>query len=422
MTRLGSSRARVAMSNLGCRVNRVELDAIARELEAAGCELVKEDDADAIVINTCAVTSEAEAKARKAVRHAAGLPQEPIVLATGCVASLFAPELEALAANVIVEADKALVAGRVLSELGVDCASGGLGAMRSHGSSVTPTGRMRPGLKIQDGCDNRCTYCIVWKARGAARSVSPDEVLSGVRSLIEDGAREVVLTGIDLGRYEFEGLDLAGLLVRILEETEVARLRLSSIEPAGVTDELLRVMANSEGGVAPFLHIPLQSGCDATLSRMGRPYTVAEYEEVVERARAALPGVAIACDLIVAFPGETDEEFSESLATCERIAFSKMHVFRYSRRPGTVAASMVGQVDPVVSAERGRLMRECAAASRHSYAESLVGSEQLVLVEHDARGVTGGLVDVVVDEGHLGELISVVPSGLTPAGLLDARS
>ena len=247
-------------------------------------------------------------------------------------------------------------------------------------------------------------------------------IFEGVRSLIEDGAREVVLTGIDLGRYEFGNLDLAGLLVRILEETEVARLRLSSIEPAGVTDELLRVMANSEGRVAPFLHIPLQSGCDATLSRMGRPYTVAEYEEVVERARAALPGVAIACDLIVAFPGETDEEFSESLATCERIAFSKMHVFRYSRRPGTVAASMDGQVDPIVSAERGRLMRECAAVSRRSYVESLVGSEQLVLAEHDARGVTGGLVDVVVDEGHLGELISVVPSGLTSAGLLDARS
>ena len=415
--------ARVAFVNLGCRVNRVELDAIARELAGYGAEVADEQTADAIVVNTCAVTGEAEAKARKAVRHAASLPGGPVVVATGCVASLFAGELEALAENVAVEPNKSEVAALVASKLGLSKGLEAPGASRAEapGHAVTPTGRMRPGLKIQDGCDNRCTYCIVWKARGAARSTSPTDVLAGVKALVEDGAKEVVLTGIDLGRYECEGLGLAGLLERILSETSVGRVRLSSIEPAGVTDELLRVMAASNGRVAPFLHIPLQSGCDATLARMGRPYTSAEYLEVVQRARKALPGVAIACDLIVGFPQETDEEFAESLATCERCGFAKMHVFRYSRRPGTPAASMEGQVVPEAAAQRSRAMRELASRLRSDFVASLVGTEQLVLVERGSRGVTGGLVEVLVDEGHDGQLIRVAPASLAGAGVLDAR-
>ena len=415
--------ARVAFVNLGCRVNRVELDAIARELAGYGAEVADEQTADAIVVNTCAVTGEAEAKARKAVRHAASLPGGPVVVATGCVASLFAGELEALAENVAVEPNKSEVAALVASKLGLAKGLEAPGASRAEapGHAVTPTGRMRPGLKIQDGCDNRCTYCIVWKARGAARSTSPTDVLAGVKALVEDGAKEVVLTGIDLGRYECEGLGLAGLLERILSETSVGRVRLSSIEPAGVTDELLRVMAASNGRVAPFLHIPLQSGCDATLARMGRPYTSAEYLEVVQRARKALPGVAIACDLIVGFPQETDEEFAESIATCERCGFAKMHVFRYSRRPGTPAASMEGQVVPEAAAQRSRAMRELASRLRSDFVASLVGTEQLVLVERGSSGVTGGLVEVLVDEGHDGQLIRVSPASLAGAGVLDAR-
>ena len=415
--------ARVAFVNLGCRVNRVELDAIARELAGYGVEVADEQAADAIVVNTCAVTGEAEAKARKAVRHAASLPGGPVVVATGCVASLFAGELEALAENVAVEPNKSEVAALVASKLGLAKGLEAPGASRAEapGHAVTPTGRMRPGLKIQDGCDNRCTYCIVWKARGAARSTSPADVLAGVKALVADGAKEVVLTGIDLGRYECEGLGLAGLLERILSETSVGRVRLSSIEPAGVTDELLRVMAASNGRVAPFLHIPLQSGCDATLARMGRPYTSAEYLEVVQRARKALPGVAIACDLIVGFPQETDEEFAESLATCERCGFAKMHVFRYSRRPGTPAATMEGQVAPEVATQRSRAMRELASRLRSDFVASLVGTEQLVLVERGSRGVTGGLVEVLVDEGHDGQLIRVSPASLAGAGVLDAR-
>ena len=445
---------RVAVSNLGCRVNRVELDAIAGELVAAGCELVDEEAAELVVVNTCAVTGEAEAKARKAVRHAAGLPGHPIVVATGCAASLFADELAALADNVEVEPDKDRVATRALSHfLPVDLshftAGAGVGARTNAGErgavnqsdasgnpssasaaggvapsplaaldigesvapghAITPTGRMRPGLKVQDGCDHRCTYCIVWKARGRARSLDAADVVSQVRALVSEGAREVVLTGIDLGRYESQGLDLAGLLDRVLDQTEVGRVRLSSVEPAGVTDELLRVMAASDGRVAEFLHVPLQAGCDETLRRMGRPYTVAEYRAIVDRAREAVPHLALACDLIVGFPGETDEDFATSLETCREIGFAKMHVFRYSKRPGTPAADMPDQVAPEVMAERSRAMRDMAAASRHAYASSLVGTEQLVLVERAESGVTGGLVEAHVGPGYTGELVRMIP-------------
>ena len=419
--------ARVALVNLGCRVNRVELDEMARGFEAAGCELAGEAEAELVVVNTCAVTGEAEAKARKAVRHAAQLPQAPAVVATGCVASLFADELAALAPSVCVEPDKSLVVSRALRALGITGpAPQGATFVRRPlppvpGHAVTPTGRMRPGLKIQDGCDHRCTYCIVWKARGHARSLGPDAVVDEVRSLVDQGAREVVLTGIDLGRYDSEGLALDGLLKRVLRETDVGRIRLSSIEPAGVTPELLEVMAESGGRVAPFLHIPLQSGCDATLRRMGRTYGVCDYLSVVDSVRDVIPDAAIACDLIVGFPGEDEAEFAESLETCRGIGFSRMHVFRYSRRPGTPAAAMPAQVAPEVSQARGLTMREMAAASRRLWASELVGTDQLVLVEREGKGVAGGLIDVLVSEGRPGELVRVRPHAVTEATTLDAR-
>lgn len=394
---MSSGAPGVALVNLGCRVNRVELDRMASELERAGVPLVEEAEAAAVVVNTCAVTAEAEAKTRKAVRRAALLPQAPLVVATGCVASLFADELAALGPNVVVERDKSRVAGVVLAELGVP--EGGPCELAAQALAPTPTGRTRPGIKIQDGCDNRCTYCIVWRARGRARSLAPEAVLDEVRAARARGAREVVLTGINLGSYraEGEGLALPGLLRLILDETDVERVRLSSIEPPDVTDELCDVMAASGERIAPFLHVCLQSGCDETLRRMARVYRTDLFRRVVETARRHVPGIALGTDLIVGFPGETDEEFERSLDFCREMRFSRMHVFRYSRRPGTPAATMPGQVDPHVSAERSRRARELAAGMRLEEARRLVGSEDLVVVQYPGRGVSGGLFDVTVD-------------------------
>lgn len=409
----------VALVNLGCRVNRVELDYMALELERAGAELVPERDARVVIVNTCAVTGEAEAKTRKAVRHAAALPGAPLVIATGCVASLFADDLAALAPNVRVEKDKGSVAALAVRELGL--AEAGSGAEVACGAP-TPTGRTRPGIKIQDGCDNRCTYCIVWRARGAARSMAPADVASAVRAAQGRGAREVVLTGINLGSYRAADargreLDLPALLELLLSQTDVERIRLSSIEPPDVTRELCSTMAAAGGRIAPFLHVCLQSGCDATLGRMARVYRSADFRRVVATARELLPHVAIGTDLIVGFPGETDADFGESLAFCREMRFSRMHVFRYSRRPGTPAATMGGQVDPRVMADRAARARELAAVMCRAEAARLVGTDDLVVVQAPGRGVTGGLFDALVDAAApVGSLVPVRVTGVADDG------
>ena len=416
-------RPGVALVNLGCRVNRVELDLMASELERAGAEVVGEREAAAVVVNTCAVTGEAEAKTRKAVRRVATLPQRPLVVATGCVANLFSDELEALAPGVVVERDKARVAARVIEGLGlVPQAPAPAGddpaeacASPAHRDAPTPTGRTRPGIKIQDGCDNRCTYCIVWRARGRARSLAADEVLLAVREARARGAREVVLTGINLGSYRDAAagdLALPGLLDLLLERTDVERIRLSSIEPPDVTPELCAVMAAAGERVAPFLHVCLQSGCDETLRRMARVYRTDLFRRVVETAREQVPGIALGTDLIVGFPGETDAEFDQSLAFCREMRFAKMHVFRYSRRPGTPAATMPDQVDPHVMAERGARARALADELRLAEARRLVGEKDLVVVQYPGRGVTGGLFDVTLDP-------SVPVDSLVPVRLVD---
>ena len=423
-----SSRGACVLS-LGCRVNRVELDALAGALLRAGVELVDQVQARVIVVNTCAVTGEAEAKCRKAIRHAAALPQEPLVLATGCAVNLFADEFAALGERVAVEPDKARVVERALAELGMgeDGASvAELPRLGHVGAQVTPTGRMRPGIKVQDGCDNRCSYCIVWKARGPARSLPPEQVLEALAQAQADGAVEVVLTGINLARYEasWQGrtLRLDGLLDLILTRSDVARVRLSSVEPPETTREVLRVMGDSDGRVAPFLHLPLQSGCDRTLEQMGRAYDSALYRRVVEDARELVPQLALACDLIVGFPGETDDDFAQSLAFCEQMLFAKMHVFRYSERPGTPAAARSDQVPAPVKAARSQQMIELSRRMREQAARERLGAPALVFVERPGRGSDGGLFQVLVDEDVApGNLLSVVPHAVTPELWLDAR-
>ncbi len=413
---------KVAFVNLGCRVNRVETDLIANRLERAGCQLVPEDEAELIVVNTCAVTGEAEAKTRKTIRHAAAQPGAPVVVATGCVANLFRGEMEELGPNVLVEPNKAKVPGVALRALGLDEHS--VGDDGELAVTPTPTGRMRPGIKVQDGCDNRCTYCIVWKARGAARSLASQKVVAAVREAVGRGAHEVVLTGINLGSYRMDdGSDgrLPELLEKVLRETQIERVRLSSIEPPDVTERLLEVMAASEGRVAPFLHICLQSGCDRTLRRMARVYDTAFFRQAVGLSRSYLPGIALGTDLIVGFPGETDADFAESLAFCQEMAFAKMHVFRYSKRPGTPAAVAPDQVDPHVMAERSRHMRDLATRMRHDQAALHVGEVDRVLVEYPGRGVTSGLFDVMVGGNPtLGDLVSARIVSVAADGTLSA--
>ena len=421
----------VSVVNLGCRVNRVESDRITADLARLGCCLVDQEDADLIVINTCAVTGEAEAKTRKAVRHALGLPRNPLVLVTGCVVNLHAGELTALSDRVIAEPSKIDVAARAARALGIEGRS-------AHPTEIDPhdlaglLGRSRLGIKIQDGCNNRCSYCIVWKARGPERSVPVESVLAQVREAEAAGIPEVVLTGVNLGAYDGADahdahVEIDELLDRILTQTGIGRVRLSSIEPMDVSRRLIERMAAAGPRVAPFLHLPLQSGCTATLKRMRRPYTAEEFAETAAMIRELLPDIALSCDVIVGFPGETDAEFEESRAFCEQTGFSRMHIFRYSARPGTPAATAPDQVEPVVMAERAAALRELADASASHDARSRIGCTERVVLEYGNRGTLGCFHRVVVDDVPLeglssGErLVDVAIMGMDEHGLLHAR-
>lgn len=381
-------------------------------LREAGLARGSADDATVIIVNTCAVTAEAEAKARKAIRHAARRAGHPLVVVTGCMAALNADEIERLGENVVVEPQKDQVARRALDELALRGMEPSEAAAETA-VGETATGRTRPGIKIQDGCDLRCAYCIVWKARGPSRSTPVEEVVRRLGELCEQGAREVMLTGINLGTYRArrpEGeATLADLLEELLGRTSIARIRLGSIEPQDVDERLVSVMAASGGRVAPFLHMCLQSGCDATLARMGRVYDTGLFADRVALAREAIPRLALGTDLIVGFPGESEREFSESLSFCEEMAFSRMHVFRFSPRPGTPAAGMGGRPSPIVAASRAQRARDLSSRLRHEEASRLVGSKELVVVQGARCGVSGGLFDV--------RFASDVPMG----GLVEAR-
>ncbi len=373
-------RARVALVTLGCKVNRTESDAIAGELLARGADVTCDETvADVVVINTCTVTAEADRKARKAVRHALGMPLAPAVVVTGCLAALDGAGLRALGERVVVEADKATVAARVAEMLDV-----GDSHERMIGARIAPS-TTRVMLKVEDGCDNACTYCIVPKARGVPRAVPTADLLAEVRGLVAAGTREVVLTGINIGRYRDgsatgDGARDLAALVELLATTGIPRIRISSIEPPDVTESFLAV-ASSLRRLMSHLHVPLQSGSDAVLRAMGRTYSTADYERMLDAARAAVPHLAVTTDVIVGFPGETDEDHADSLAFVETCGFAKLHVFRYSRRPGTPAADMPDQVDPRVKAARAAEMRALG--------------ERLAAARAVAR--TGGFADVLVE-------------------------
>jgi len=397
-------RVPVAFRTLGCKVNRVESEDVAADLIGRGAVLSAEDEAAVIVVNTCTVTGEADAKARKAVRRALKASGSPLVVVTGCLASLDPAGLSALGDRVVVEADKERVAARVAEHLALAGAPATTPVRAGQGF------RTRAPLKVQDGCDNFCAYCIVPHARGNPRSVPLDDVLRTARGLLDAGARELVLTGINVGRYRDGVADLAGL-VRALAALDPWRIRLSSIEPPDLTDDLLAALA--EAGVR-HLHVPLQSGSDRVLAAMGRRYTAAEYLALIDPARFEGP-VAITTDVMVGFPGESAEDVAATGDVCERAGFTKLHVFRYSVRSGTPAASMSGQVSATDKAARAALLRETGDALRAAHVARAVGRAEDLLVESvDADGHASATTWDYLRVGF-------VPAGALPGEIVRVR-
>ena len=372
----------VAFRTLGCKVNRVEGESVAASLLTAGARIVDEDAAHVVVISTCTVTGEADAKSRKAIRHALSAPGKPVVVVTGCGAAVDPDALRALGDRVIVESDTDLVAMRVAEQLALS-------------PQAAPTPRARAGegfrtralLKVEDGCDAFCAYCIVPHARGVPRAVPLDQVASEARALVAAGVREIVLTGINIGRYDHDGAGLSAV-VETVAASGIERLRLSSIEPLDLTPAFLQMLSCTQA-FCPHLHVPLQSGSDPVLSAMGRRYSAAQYAERIEAARRAIPGLAVTTDVLCAFPGETDAQAEETLRFCEDIGFAALHVFRFSAREGTPAATMPGRIEPRVSAARSAALRAYGERLHAARATRRAGACARVLVEAAAPDGSG---------------------------------
>jgi threonylcarbamoyladenosine tRNA methylthiotransferase MtaB len=374
---------RVRLESVGCRLNIGEIETMAREFAAAGHRIVGAGEpAEVCIFNSCTVTGVASRKSRHILRQLRRAFPDASLVATGCLAELAPDEVRRLGVDLVVGNQDKDHLPRLLSEAGLLPDTGPYSSVSSVGPADGPGDRTRAFLKVQDGCDNRCTFCVVTIARGAGRSRSPDEVVDEVRDLHDHGYQEVVLSGVHLGSYGHDLGDPRGLeelVRRIMSETGMPRIRLSSLEPWDLHEAFFELM--SESRVLPHLHLPLQSGCDATLRRMARKTDPARFARLVDSARAAAPDLSISTDIIVGFPGETDQEFEQSIAFVEEIGFSRLHVFRYSRRDGTRAADMPHQVPGPLVQERSRRMHLLGMRLESAFNSRFVGSSMPVLWE-----------------------------------------
>jgi threonylcarbamoyladenosine tRNA methylthiotransferase MtaB len=398
---------RIYLHSLGCRLNESEVEAMARRFASAGHAIVTDPvEADVCVVNTCAVTAEAARKSRHCVRALARANPAARLAVTGCYATLAPERCAALpgAAWVVPNADKEGLVAAVLPTLSRPAAAGAGPPVRL---------RTRAFVKVQDGCDNHCTYCVVRLLRGPARSQPLDDVVRQVRALVEAGCQEAVLTGVNLGSY---GRDLGladglyTLVAALLARTALPRVRLSSLEPWDLDERMFGLWESAR--VCRQLHLPLQSGCDETLRRMGRRTTTAAFARLVEAAQAAIPDLAVTTDVIVGFPGEDATAFRASRDFVAGMGFARLHVFPYSPRPGTPACRLPGQVARAVRRDRARAMRELGAAKASRFRRRFVGRDMTVLWEQRAHdGLWTGLTDnylrvVARAEGNLHNTIT----------------
>ncbi|HIC90053.1 MAG TPA: tRNA (N(6)-L-threonylcarbamoyladenosine(37)-C(2))-methylthiotransferase MtaB [Anaerolineae bacterium] len=380
----------VYLDTLGCRLNEAELAIWARGFQAAGHRVVTDPaQADVCVLNSCAVTGEAARKSRQATRRLHRINPRARLVLTGCYAQLepdagsTLPGVELLIGN----RDKDRLVELVLEIFD------GVGITPSvnddlHSLYLYPGSRTRAFVKVQDGCNNHCTFCVVTVARGEERSRPLGEVVTEINQLVEAGYREVVLTGVHLGGYGCDlGTNLYALVQAVLTRTGIQRLRLSSLEPWDLEEDFFSLWRDPR--LCPHLHLPLQSGCDATLHRMGRRYDTKAYARLVAQARAAIPDLIVTTDVIVGFPGETDAEFTTSLRFVEQMRFAHIHVFPYSRREGTAAAWMGGHVADAVKRARVVAMQELDQRSGHAERSRFLGTVRPVLWEQ-SKPLTDG--------------------------------
>jgi threonylcarbamoyladenosine tRNA methylthiotransferase MtaB len=389
-----------SIATLGCKLNQAESYRLQVDLARAGVDVLPFGEAvDLSIINTCTVTHTADQQARQLLRRARRISPGSCVVAMGCYAQIAPDEVRSVeGVDLVISADKEALVQR-LEAFGLrlgESAEMDEGVAAGPDQRVPlPASRVRQFVKVQDGCDDYCTYCIVPFARGHSLSRASGDIVSEVQALVERGCREIVLTGVQIGaygrdRYAMGGRDLpapgkplAALVRRLLAETAVGRIRISSIQPQDWPDDFLELFEDRR--LCRHLHLPLQSGCDATLRRMSRRYTTAQFSALVERVRGGMPDVAITADMIVGFPGERAAEHAESLAFTRAVGFAGVHVFRYSPRRGTAAARMPDQVSPDVKKERSEELRQAVDEMSATYRRRFLGATRSVLWEEELK-------------------------------------
>lgn len=436
---------KVSVVNLGCKVNRVESDSIALAYLNRGATIVDAHQADTIVVNTCTVTGEAEKKTRKTIRKVLRENQHAQVMVTGCAAVIDPDFFKSLDKRIAV-IDKT----ELLDAISADETP--YAALRQgRVGQGFPT---RVAVKVQDGCNHSCTYCIVHVARGRAWSRPYADIEQEVLLLASEGVKEMVLAGIDLGSYSYveptcarvalQGdvvkhaalavqrnttsekaltqkcvrLSLANMVARLLAALDKrgysdVRLRISSIEPRSINQDFIDLLGSAQGRVCRHLHLPLQSGSDKVLRQMNRPYTAKDYLDLVDKLKAAAGDISLSTDVIVGFPGESDEDFDETLKVVQKAGFTKVHVFRYSRREGTPAAERSDQVDAQVKEARAHQLIQLADDLRRDYVERNANRRELIVAEREGWGMSESYYKVRVDK-------TITPGSVIQACLTDA--
>lgn len=393
-------KLKVAFCSLGCKVNQYETNAMAQKFIEHGYSVVDfEEPADIYIVNTCTVTSIADKKSRQMLRRAKEHNENSIVVACGCYAQVAAKEIEKIEdvnlvignneKNDIIEIIEKYRADNKVNEIVSDVM---YKEEYVEFGPTTYTEKTRAVIKVQDGCDRFCSYCLIPFARGHIRSRSIDNVIEEVKKVVDDGFKEVVITGIHVASYgrDFkDGTTLIDLLEKINEVEGLQRIRLSSIEPIIMTDDFIERLSKLDK-ICDHFHLSLQSGCTETLKRMNRRYTAEEFFEATKRLRAKFPNAALTTDVIVGFPGETEVEFNETYEFLKKIKFYHMHVFKYSPRKGTKAAVMPNQVDSKIKEIRSKKLIELSDESELEYNKSYIGKKVQVLFEEKDNGYYKG--------------------------------
>lgn len=438
------ARKTASIITLGCKLNQYESEQMREQLESLGYTIIDYDEgADLCIVNTCTVTGRTDRESRRLARRAKRLNPDAYVCVTGCYVNTTPEDLEEIEQVDLVfpNEDKGRIAELVPPPDTAAEPEKITEPLISHFS-----GHTRAFVRVQEGCDQYCAYCIIPYARGPSRSTPSDEVIQQCRILAEAGHPEVILIGTHVGRYGEdldEGITLAEITGRIAE-LSISRIRISSIEPREVADRLIKMVekggriqpdpnAPAKGKLCRHFHIPLQSGCDSVLERMGRPYDSQFYERLIRRIKDVQPACCIGADVIVGFPGETDEEFETTWRFIEELPLSYLHVFTYSNREGTRAAQMPDQVDHQVRKDRNHILRNISEQKRAAFAETMVGESLGVVLQTarareesllEAPGCVNGVsdnylqVEVPRAEDRIGELVEVNIVGTQGARLI----